>query len=239
MIRILGYGKPEEMKILRKLLTEISIQQNLADYQLDTFVVLKEWAAAIEKAELLDLLVCDVSDKMAVETLVKARKSYREAKIIPIADDSILPSVYVRPDIFPCTLLWKPMETEQNKKAMLQILLSMSEFTEEEKVLCIRTRQKAQYIPYDKIYYIEARDKKLYARTEYQEIGFGGTLMQLQKQLEDSFVRCHKGYLVNKSKILAIDWANHLVQLGSEIVLPISRNCQSKLREVYDAKDGR
>ena len=40
MIRILGYGKPEEMKILRKLLTEISIQQNLADYQLDTFVVL-------------------------------------------------------------------------------------------------------------------------------------------------------------------------------------------------------
>ena len=93
MIRILGYGKPEEMKILRKLLTEISIQQNLADYQLDTFVVLEEWAAAIEKAELLDLLVCDVSDKMAVETLVKARKSYREAKIIPIADDSILPSV--------------------------------------------------------------------------------------------------------------------------------------------------
>ena len=131
------------------------------------------------------------------------------------------------------------METEQNKKAMLQILLSMSELTEEEKVLCIRTRQKAQYIPYDKIYYIEARDKKLYARTEYQEIGFGGTLMQLQKQLEDSFVRCHKGYLVNKSKILAIDWANHLGQLGSEIVLPISRNCQSKLREVYDAKDGR
>lgn len=54
MIRILGYGKPEEMKILRKLLTEISIQQNLADYQLDTFVVLEEWAAAIEKAELLD-----------------------------------------------------------------------------------------------------------------------------------------------------------------------------------------
>ena len=61
MIRILGYGKPEEMKILRKLLTEISIQQNLADYQLDTFVVLEEWAAAIEKAELLDLLVCDGS----------------------------------------------------------------------------------------------------------------------------------------------------------------------------------
>ena len=74
---------------------------------------------------------------MAVETLVKARKSYREAKIIPIADDSILPSVYVRPDIFPCTLLWRPMETEQNKKAMLQILLSMSELTEEEKVLFI------------------------------------------------------------------------------------------------------
>ena len=43
---------------------------------------------------------------------------------------------------------------------MLQILLSMSELTEEGKVLCIHIQdQKAQYIPYDKIYYIEARDK--------------------------------------------------------------------------------
>lgn len=40
MIRILGYGKPEEMKILRKLLTEISISKI---WQIISWILLLYW----------------------------------------------------------------------------------------------------------------------------------------------------------------------------------------------------
>ena len=144
-----------------------------------------------------------------------------------------MPSVYVRPDIFPCTLLWRPLETEKNRNALLQILQTFVVSREEERVFYITTRQKTQTVPYGKILYFEAREKRVYVRTEFQEIGFHGTLSGLEKELQDAFIRCHKGYLVNKDKIRSVDWSQHLVQVGEDCILPISRNYQSRLREAY------
>ena len=144
-----------------------------------------------------------------------------------------MPSVYVRPDISPCTLLWRPLKTEKNRKALLQILQTFVVSNEEERVFYITTRQKTQTVPYGKILYFEAREKRVYVRTEFQEIGFHGTLSGLEKELQDAFIRCHKGYLVNRDKIRSVDWSQHLVQVGEDCILPISRNYQSRLREAY------
>ena len=235
MIRIVAYGMPEEMTILRNIMTELSIQHENLDYSLDTYVSMEEWHHGMEKRDLLDLIICDVSGDNAVRMLIELRKSFKEIRIIPIADEHIRPSVYVRPDISPCTLLWRPVESEENKNSLLQILQLFGDVREKDQVFCITTKQKTQSIPYDKIYYFEARDKKIYVRTEHQEIAFAGTLSQLESRLEDSFIRCHKGYLVNRSKIWAIDWSHHLIQLGPSIFLPVSRNCQNMLREAYHA----
>ncbi|MDY5791763.1 MAG: LytTR family DNA-binding domain-containing protein [Oliverpabstia intestinalis] len=233
MIQILAYGGKNEMQSLRDMLIHLSVQYEKLEYKLKIFTTVKAWEKATAKMDLIDLVICDVSDPQAVEMLVRARKNYREAKIIPIADEHILPSVYVRPDISPCTLLWRPLKTEKNRKALLQILQTFVVSNEEERVFYITTRQKTQTVPYGKILYFEAREKRVYVRTEFQEIGFHGTLSGLEKELQDAFIRCHKGYLVNRDKIRSVDWSQHLVQVGEDCILPISRNYQSRLREAY------
>ena len=113
MIQILAYGGKDEMQSLRDMLIHLSVQYEELEYTLKIFTTIKDWEEATAKMDQIDLVICDVSDPQAVEMLVRARKNYREAKIIPIAYENILPSVYVRPDIFPCTLLWRPLETEK------------------------------------------------------------------------------------------------------------------------------
>ena len=239
MIRILAYGVKSEMQFLRAMLIRLSVQYEELDYKLNIFTAIEEWKQNVTEGDLIDLIICDVSDPLAVEMLVKARESFQEAKIIPIADGKILPSVYVRPDISPCTLLWRPLNTENNQRSLLQILQTFQIRKEDEKVFYITTRQKTRAVPYGKILYFEARDKRLYVRTPFQEIGFHGTLSGLEKELQDTFIRCHKGYLVNKDWIRSIDWSQHLIQVGEDCVLPISRNYLSRVKEEYHERNSR
>lgn len=94
MIQILAYGGKDEMQSLRDMLIYLSVQYEELEYTLKIFTTIKDWEEATAKMDQIDLVICDVSDPQAVEMLVRARKNYREAKIIPIADEHILPSVY-------------------------------------------------------------------------------------------------------------------------------------------------
>jgi len=237
MIRIQAYGTERELLLLKEMLTNLSIQYEKLEYELKLFVTLEAWEGASAQADLVDLLICDVSEKAAVQMLIAERKQHREAKIIPIADETILPSVYVRPEIFPCALLWRPLENEKNKNTLLQILQSFQEQEEKEQIFYITTRQKTQAVPYQKILYFESRDKRVYVRTEFEEIGFHGTLSGLETELQENFIRCHKGYLVNKKKIQSVDWVQHLLKIGENCLIPISRNYQGKIREVYHERN--
>ena len=48
----------------------------------------------------------------------------------------------------------------------------------------IETREGKQYIPLNQIYYVEAREKKIFIRT--------------------NFLRCQRSYIVNMSKVTAV-----------------------------------
>ena len=106
-----------------------------------------------------------------------------------------------------------------------QILQSFQEQEEKDQIFYITTRKKTQAVPYQKILYFESRDKRVYVRTEFEEIGFHGTLSGLETELQENFIRCHKGYLVNKKKIQSVDWAQHLLKIFLALDGTVTRVC--------------
>ena len=97
-------------------------------------------------------------------------------------------------------------------------------------VLWIKNREGTFRIPFEQIYYLEAREKKVFVRTRQEEFGVGETIERLAEQLPENFVRCHRSFVVNEEHITQIRLSENLLYLGKELFVPISRTCKERFK---------
>ncbi len=81
--------------------------------------------------------------------------------------------------------------------------------------LNIRNKQKNFSIPFDEICYIESikSSHKLELYYDHGMFTFYGLLKDVESQLDDRFLRCHKSIIVNKDKIIAVDKQQRILKL--------------------------
>lgn len=73
---------------------------------------------------------------------------------------------------------------------------------------------KIEKVKYDDILYFETCKKRFIAlRTENSYIEFSGTLKELESQLDNRFIRCHKSYIINKLKVKSIDKKQRIITM--------------------------
>ena len=73
---------------------------------------------------------------------------------------------------------------------------------------------------------------------EHSEICFHGTVGQLQKELPPSFLRCHRGFIVNRDHILSVNRAEQMIELKNKIFVPLSRKYRDSFwEEVYGIRE--
>lgn len=85
------------------------------------------------------------------------------------------------------------------------------------------------------IYYIEAREKKIFIRTKQEEYGFYDTIENMEKKLPENFLRCHRSYIVNMSKVTAVKLSQSLIEIQNELQVPLSRSYKKTVKE-YNKK---
>ena len=69
-------------------------------------------------------------------------------------------------------------------------------------------------IKYDDILYFETAKKRFIAlRTKNMYIEFSGTLKDIESKLDNRFIRCHKSYIINKSKVKSIDKKQRIITM--------------------------
>ena len=95
----------------------------------------------------------------------------------------------------------------------------------------IETREGKQYIPLNQIYYIEAREKKIFIRTKQEEYGFYDTIENMEKKLPENFLRCHRSYIVNMSKVTAVKVSQSLIEVQDNLQVPLSRSYKRAVKE--------
>ena len=98
-------------------------------------------------------------------------------------------------------------------------------------VLWIKNREGIHFrIAFEQIYYLEAREKKVFIRTRQEEFGVGETMEKLAEQLPENFVRCHRSFVVNAEHITQIRLSESLLYLGKELFVPIQELIKKDLR---------
>jgi DNA-binding LytR/AlgR family response regulator len=183
----------------------------------------------ISENPLLNLMIYDVDNDEAFDYLVDIRKKYRQSSIMLLADTSISPMKYLRPDIRADSLLLKPWTKQQARsvlkdflKGYLKLLMEDDETIENSYV--VETKDGMTHIPYEQIYFFEAREKKIYVCIGKEAYGFYGTIDKLADELPSNFVRCHRGFIVNKNRIDRVVISQNIIYLDDGFDVPLSRS---------------
>lgn len=234
MISMLIYDRVE--KELRKLWEAARYQAaHLSDEYWNIMLAqtLKEAAGHEETTSLLNTACMDITGEGDFTCVEEMRRRYKEMFLMIIADTSISPMSYVRPGIMASSLLLRPFEEEEARRVMKEFIESYLErFETGAGSFVVESKEGKLHIPYDKIYYFEAREKKLYIQTDREEYGFYGTIDKLGGELPQHFMRCHRSFIVNIRKIEKVVLSQNIIYLSEGRDVPLSRSYKAALKEL-------
>lgn len=188
----------------------------------------------LKKNELIDIACLDVTMNDGILIAEETRKLNEKSFIILIADNSISPMKYIRPGIKAESLLMRPYSQDDLKEILFEAVCDFMrkfETLNNNNGFVIENKEGKTVIPYDSINYFEARDKKIFVNAGNREISFYDTIDNLEKQLPDMFVRCHRSFIISKFKINKIIFSQNLVELKGDYGIPLSRTYKKLLKE--------
>lgn len=222
---ILGASKVEE-QIIRKCLSKLTAYYTEEKLEIETFSTAAALLVQLEKTDLLDMAIIDVTSSQALEIARMIRRDFSQAEILVIADISVSPMRYMHPSIRASALLLRPIERgwENALRDFYEVLLTKNCKEQKKDVLWIENRDDTFRIPFAQIYYLEAREKKIFIRTKLEEFGVNGTIERFTEQLPENFVRCHRSFIVNMEYITQIKLSENILYLGNRLFVPVSRS---------------
>lgn len=190
--------------------------------------------AYLEDAPFLDILLYDVTREEALTYLNQFRRTYRATGLLLLADRETSPMRYMRPGICADALLLRPWSKEQAREVLEELIIAYIESIQKkggaDRFYVIDTKERSIRLPYDQIYYFEAREKKIYVCSGKEEFGFYCTIDRLEKELPKQFVRCHRGFIVNSVKIRKVALSQNLLYLTDDFEVPVSRSYRAEVK---------
>jgi len=111
----------------------------------------------------------------------------------------------------------------QNGYRLFLFMLSQKS-TDTHETLRIENRKGIFRIPFEKIYYLEAREKKVFVRTQIEELGISETLEKMSGKMPSNFVRCHRSFIVNTDQIMQVSLNENTLYLKDGMIVPFSRS---------------
>ena len=229
---MLDSNQQEEQRI-RQYLRKLTAYYTDEKLELKVLHGFTSFVEEVQKAGLLDVAIIDVTMQGALEAARLLRRQFAKIEILVIADVSVSPVQYMHPSIRASALLLRPesMVWEDTMRDFYEQLPAVREQQESQKnVLWIKNREGTFRIPFEQIYYLEAREKKVFIRTRQEEFGVGETMEKLAEQLPENFVRCHRSFVVNEEHITQIRLSESLLYLGKELFVPISRTYKERFK---------
>lgn len=194
---------------------------------------LEEVQEQIADKPLLDMISYGIEGETEIDCLEKLRKEYKQSALLLLADATLSPMTYLRPQIMASGLLLRPWTPEQAQNVLKDILENyFEEQLQSEETFQVENKDGRTNIPMRQICYFEAREKKIFVNTGTEEYGFNKTLDALEQELEMPFVRCHRSFIVNTSKIQKIQYSQNLILLKDDIMVPLARSYKSVMKEL-------
>lgn len=165
---------------------------------------------------------------------IEIRKFDRESYIVFSTEHTELMHMIFKGMIRPAGFLKKPVSNDEISSVFLDAYRDYMNNTEVLDSFTVNVGTKLYKVPYKKIMYFEASEKKILLCTNNQRISFHDSLEAIGKRLsEKGFLRCHKGFVINKLNVDSIDFSNMLVHMTNEAEIPLSRTYKDIMRNEF------
>ena len=190
----------------------------------------------------LDLSMLEVSNDEEIEMSKRIRSFREQSEIMLLANGDISPMKYMTPDIRACSLLLRPFEEEELAKVVHEFVAAYYRkrmTPSEENAIVIENRDGSTVVPTSHIYYIEAREKKVYFRVRDREYSKYDTLENVKTQLPANFIQSHRSFVFNTSYLDRIKLSENSVYLENGIVVPLSRSFKAPIKEYLNGLSGK
>ena len=105
----------------------------------------------------------------------------------------------------------------------------------EEKTITITRGNRKITLEYDSIMFFEtsASEHKLIVHTENKSMEFFGKMKNIEEEVGEEFIRCHRAYLVNKKNIEEVSYAEKLIIMKNKAECPISHRLLRQVKSKY------
>lgn len=82
------------------------------------------------------------------------------------------------------------------------------------------------------VYFVSCNKKIICYLSNGKNIEFYGTLSDIEKNYSALFIRCHSGYLLNKQKIISVNYTQSYIEVSnSDEKIPISRKYRHQIKD--------
>lgn len=234
MINSLLYMREKkEMEGLLQQQKEMAAKLTDEKWLFHEYQKLAELKEHIKEKPLIDMISYGLGEEMEISYLETMRKEYKQSALLLLADATLSPMTYLKPQIMASGLLLRPWTKEQAQNVIKGILENYFESQmQSEETFVVENKEGRTTIPIRQICYFEAREKKVFANTGKEEYGFNKTLDALEQELQMPFVRCHRSFIINSSKIQKIQYSQNLILLKDDIMVPLARSYKSIMKEL-------
>lgn len=220
----------EDNRVHSDLLKEMLLEIDEEGMLISSFLAAKPLLAELKKNS-FDILFLDIQlqEESGIDLGMKVRTAYPYTKIIYVTG-----YMHYAQDIFetePSYLLFKPISKEKLCKA-LEWIRAQRSIADQSDALGVTCQGKVVNIRYSEIQFIES-----VKRVVHIYCGLGGEyqtyckLDDLEIRLPNSFLRCHKSYIVNLNHVKKQGNAEFLLYSGA--VVPISQRRANDVRNAF------
>ncbi len=129
----------------------------------------------------------------------------------------------------PVSFIFKPVVREELERALNRAITSLNTLPSR-KAITLRIKRNYHNVFLDEIVYIESHLRNATIHFEHYSENCMRKLNDIEKLLDDSFIRCHQSYIINMRYISRLE--NNKIILFNGVIIPISRNRKS---QVYDS----
>ncbi len=213
------------------------ISEYKPDYAVETFRDADSLISYVNSTDTkIDLLFMDIvlNDKNGIDLAAKITEKNPETLTVFITafTDKYSEEIFLK--VKPYGYLHKPIK---NNILYHYLDSAKHDIDFKKQKLSVKIGQNAIDIPFRKIIYIESEKRLSHIFCSDTHYDTYAKLDDIQKNLNDTFIRCHKSYLVNSNYIKTIEKDCFVLKSGTTI--PISKAMSAETRINYFKVKGR
>lgn len=233
MIYTVLQGSEREISLLESQIRNQTARMTEESLNIIQIRTREEFQDFIKELRHADLICADVSAVNGVQQIEMLRELYKKAIIVLVADIQTSPVTYMKPTILASALLLKPLKEVMVQQTIEEVFKHCIQENIDEEVFIVEVKEEKYRIPYSDILFFESRSKKIYVCTVNDEYGFYDTMDRLEEQCMKNFVRCHRGFIVNREKVEKVRLSQNYLILQGGLEIPLSRSYKSVIKELY------